>query len=139
MKVLSILLIEDDLLIGMLVAEMLEGMGHHVCAIAATEADAVTAGARYRPDLIVADARLGDESGVSAVAEILRTRFVPHLFVTGNVAGVKALRPDAVILEKPFREAALTRAIQRALDIPATGSAGGRNLTAIGRSEGVAT
>ena len=51
--------VEDDLMIGMLLAEMLEAMGHDVCAIEATEADAVTAVAQYRPDLMIVDAWLG--------------------------------------------------------------------------------
>ena len=107
-------------MIGMLLAEMLEEMGHDVCAIEATEAAAVTAAARYRPDLIIADARIGDGSGISAVEKILRTGFVPHMFASGNISKVKALRPDAVVLEKPFGETELTRAIQHALDIAAT-------------------
>jgi DNA-binding response OmpR family regulator len=139
MKALRVLLVEDDQLIGMLLADMLESMGYDVCAVAATEADAATAGAQHRPDLIIADARLGDGSGVSAIEEILRAGFVPHLFMTGNISTVKALRPDAVVLEKPFREAELTRAIQHALDVAATAIAGGNGVTRIGLSESVAT
>jgi DNA-binding response OmpR family regulator len=113
---------EDDPLIGILLAELLEEKGYDVCAIAATAADGVTAAAQYRPDLVIADARLGDESGISAIEEILRTGFVPHLFMTGNISRVKALRPDVVVLEKPFHTAEFMLAIQRALDIAATPS-----------------
>ncbi len=115
MTALRILVVEDDALIGMLLAEMLEGMGHHVSPVAATEADAVTAAARYRPDLMIVDARLGAGSGISAVEEILRNGPVPHVFVSGDTSRIQALRPDAVVLQKPFREAALVQAIQRAL------------------------
>jgi DNA-binding response OmpR family regulator len=120
MKACRVLIMEDDPLIGMLVAQLLEEMGYDVCAIAATAADGVTAAAQYRPDLVIADARLGDGSGISAIEEILRTGFVPHLFMTGNISRVKVLRPDAVVLEKPFYTAELMLAIQRALDIAAT-------------------
>jgi DNA-binding response OmpR family regulator len=41
MKALSVLIVEDDAMIGMLLAEMLGEMGYDVCAIAATEEDAV--------------------------------------------------------------------------------------------------
>ena len=122
MKTCRVLIMEDDPLIGMLVAELLEEMGYDVCAIAATAADGVTAAAQYRPDLVIADVRLGDGIGISAIEEILRTGFVPHLFMTGNISRVKALRPDAVVLEKPFHTAELMLAIQRALDIAATPS-----------------
>ena len=72
MKALRVLVIEDDALIAMLLTEMLAGMGHDVCATAATEAEAVSAATRYDPDLMIVDAGLGRGSGVSAVEEILR-------------------------------------------------------------------
>jgi two-component system, response regulator PdtaR len=122
MQALRVLVVEDDPMIGILLAEMLEGMGHDVCAIETTEAAAVSAASEYRPGLMIVDARMGEGSGVSAVDKILRTRFVPHLFITGNISKISALRPDAVVLEKPFREPELARAIQRAIDLAATPS-----------------
>jgi DNA-binding response OmpR family regulator len=119
MKALRVLLAEDDDLIGVLLADILREMGHEVCAVEGTMGAAVIAAARYKPDLMIVDARLGDGSGVSAVEEILRVGFVPHLFMSGNIAPVRARRPDAVVLEKPFREAELMHAIQRALDVMA--------------------
>jgi two-component system, response regulator PdtaR len=116
MKALRVLIVEDDALIGMLLAEMLAGMGHEVCAIETTEASAVTDAIRCRPDLIIADVQLGDGSGVSAVAEIRRTRPVPHVFVSGDISRINAIDPNAVVLKKPFREADLGQGIQRALD-----------------------
>jgi CheY-like chemotaxis protein len=122
MQALRVLVVEDDPMIGILLAEMLEGMGHDVCAIETTEAAAVSAASEYRPGLMIVDARMGEGSGVSAVDKILRTRFVPHLFITGNISKISALRPDAVVLEKPFREPELARAFQRAIDLAATPS-----------------
>jgi CheY-like chemotaxis protein len=117
MSALRVLVVEDDVLIGMLLAEMLVGMGHDVCAIAATEQNAVSAEARCRPDLMIVDVRLGDGSGVSAVDEIHRTRLVPHIFVSGDLNKVHALRPAAVMIQKPYREVDLARVIQRALAV----------------------
>jgi two-component system, response regulator PdtaR len=122
MKALRILVVEDDALIGMLVADVLTEMGHEVCAIAATEATAVTAALRCNPDLMIVDARLGKGSGVSAVEKILRTGFVPHVFVSGDISSVRARRPDAVLIQKPFREPELARAIRRALAARPEGS-----------------
>ncbi len=115
MTALRIMVVEDEAVVAMLLAEVLAGMGHDVCAVEATEADAVAAAIRSKPDLIVVDARLGEGSGVSAVEEILCSGFVPHVFVTGDALRVQALRPAAVVIQKPFREADLARAIQRAL------------------------
>ena len=115
MKVLRILVVEDDAMIALLLAEMFAAMGHDVCAIEATEAGAVAAAVQCRPDLMIVDARLGDESGISAMEEILHTGFVPHVFISADISTVRALKPDAVAIQKPFDESDLVRAIQRAL------------------------
>jgi two-component system, response regulator PdtaR len=112
---IRILIVEDDALIAVLFGKLLEDMGYDVCAIEPSEVLAVAAAARCRPDLMLVDAWLGDGSGVSAVQQILRSRFVPHVFVTGDASALKAVRPDAVTLSKPFREADLSLAIERAL------------------------
>jgi two-component system, response regulator PdtaR len=118
MKALRVLVVEDEMLIGMLLADMLGAMGYDVCAVEATEADAVAAAARYRPDLMIVDAGLRDGSGVSAVDEILSTGWIPHVFVSGETSKISAQRPGAIVIQKPFRDADLNRAIQRALDAP---------------------
>jgi two-component system, response regulator PdtaR len=119
MTALRVLVVEDDAIIGALLAEMLEGMGHDVCAVEATEADAVTAAARWRPDLMIVDVRLGEGSGVSAVDEIHRAGPIPHVFVSADISGLHTLRPGAAMIQKPYREADLARVIRRALDAPA--------------------
>jgi CheY-like chemotaxis protein len=113
MRSLRVLVVEDEAIIGMLLAEVLSGRGHEVCGIAATETEAIALAAQYRPDVLIVDAGLRDGSGVSAVAQILRVKFIPHIFITGDLAGVRALRPDATVLEKPFLESDLVRAIGR--------------------------
>jgi len=120
MSALRILVVEDDAMIGMMLTEMLEEMGHDVCSIEATEAEAISAADRCRPDLMIVDVLLGAGNGVSAVTEILRAGPVPHLFVSGDISKIQALRPGAVAIQKPYRESDLARAIQLALDAPAT-------------------
>jgi CheY-like chemotaxis protein len=115
MKALRVLVIEDDALIAMLLSELLAGMGHDVCATAATEAEAVRAATRCRPDLMIVDAGLGRGSGVSAVEEILRAGPLAHVFISGDAETVRMRKPDAVVLRKPFRYVDLVRAIDAAL------------------------
>jgi two-component system, response regulator PdtaR len=115
MKALRVLVIEDDALIAMLLAELLAGMGHEVCATAATEAEAVIAATSYGPDLMIVDASLGQGSGVSAVEEILRAGPLAHVFVSGDAERVRLRKSDAIVVRKPFREAELARAIDLAL------------------------
>jgi two-component system, response regulator PdtaR len=115
MKALRTLVIEDDVIIGGLLAETLEGLGHTVCAVESNVANAVAAASRWRPDLMIVDVGLGEASGIAAVKEILRSRFVPHVFVTGETVRGMPLGPDAVVIQKPFRVSDLDQAIQRAL------------------------
>jgi CheY-like chemotaxis protein len=110
-----VLVVEDDAFIAMLYGDLLAEIGHTICAIETTEAGAVAAAARHKPDLMIVDAGLRDGNGLSAVTEILRSGFVPHVFVTGDERTVQASLPDAVVLQKPFRDPDLARAIQRAL------------------------
>ena len=121
MKALHTLVVEDDVIMGGLFAETLESLGHAVCAVESNVADAVAAASHWRPDLMIVDVGLGEASGVAAVKEILRNRFVPHVFVTGDAARGMPLSPDTVLIQKPFRVSDLERAIQRAL---ATNGAG---------------
>lgn len=115
MKALRVLVIEDDAVIAMLLAELLAGMGHKVCATAATEAEAVMAATRHRPDLMIVDAGLRGGSGISAVEEILRAGPVAHFFLSGDPERVQLRKPDAVVLRKPFRQAELAKAIETML------------------------
>ncbi len=115
MTALRVLVVEDDAMIGVLLGEILEGMGYDVCGIEATEADAVTAAARCRPDLMIVDVQLGEGSGISAVDTIHRAGPVPHVFVTGDISRIRTLRPGSFAIQKPYREAELALVIQRAL------------------------
>jgi CheY-like chemotaxis protein len=109
---LRVLLAEDDAIVAMLLAELLGSLGHEVCAIEATEAELVYAARRTRPDLMIVDAQLGAGSGITGVEAVLGERQVAHMFMSG---GPVAAPPGTVVLEKPFSDGDLVRAIDRAL------------------------
>ncbi|AMJ59667.1 histidine kinase [Bosea sp. PAMC 26642] len=115
MMKLRVLVIEDEPIIATLLAEVLMELGHVVSGVAATEAEAILAVSRCRPDLMIVDARLRQGSGVAAVSDILKDGFIPHVFVSGDRLTRAALSPDAIVLQKPFQEPDLVRAIARAL------------------------
>ncbi|WP_294532719.1 response regulator [uncultured Rhodoblastus sp.] len=116
MKSLRILVVEDDALVAAVLAELLEIQGHCVCAIVATEADAVAAALKLSPEMLIVDVRLRMGCGLGAVDRIQGRRLVAHVFVCGDASGVRALRPGATVIQKPYLEQDLTLALQRALD-----------------------
>jgi two-component system, response regulator PdtaR len=122
MAAISILIVEDDRFISRLLAEMLREMGHAVCAIAATEEEAVAEAVRHKPDLMIVDQHLRVGTGMSAVERISRIRPVPHIFLSG--APMQPRQATATVLLKQFREEDLARAIERMVhgsDAPASG------------------
>jgi CheY-like chemotaxis protein len=115
MKALRTLVVEDDAILGELLAKTLESLGHAVCAVETNVAKAVAAASHWRPDLMIVDVGLGEANGLLAVKEILRSRFTPHVFVTSYAARGMPLDPDTILIQKPFRVSDLEQAIQRAL------------------------
>jgi CheY-like chemotaxis protein len=111
MKRLRILVVEDNAIIGMLLAEMLTTMGHLVCGVEATEAGAIEAAARWRPDLMIVDAELQEGNGAQAIKAILSSGPMPHVFMSG--AATRIGGSDGTVLQKPFGERELVRAIER--------------------------
>lgn len=111
MTALSVLLVEDDAMIGIVLTEMLEDMGYAVCGVAATEDDAVTEAARCKPGLMIVDLHLQEGDGVSAMDRILKTGPMPCIFVSGTPEPVT--RPNATVLMKPFAGRELIQAIHQ--------------------------
>jgi two-component system, response regulator PdtaR len=112
---LTVLVVEDDAIIGMLLAEMLQEMGYEVCAVAATEDDAVAYAEQFKPGLMIVDEHLGAGSGLSAVKRILRNGPVPCVFISG--APLPLEMSGTNVLQKPFVEEDLVRAIQQVVSV----------------------
>jgi DNA-binding response OmpR family regulator len=115
MKPLRVLVVEDDLMIGPLLVELLEELGHVVCSVEVDAAAAVAAARRCHPDLMIVDVGLGEVSGIAAVKEIVEEGFVPHVFVTGDILSGLSLGTDAVLIQKPYRGTDLIAAIELAI------------------------
>jgi CheY-like chemotaxis protein len=115
MEGLRILIVEDDVTVGPLLAEILEDLGHVVCAVEIDVGDAVPASARWRPDLMIVDVGLGEVRGAAEIAKILRDGSLPCVFVTDDILRVPSRVPGAVLIRKPFRAPDIVAAIHRAM------------------------
>lgn len=113
-----VLVIEDEAIIALDVADIVRNAGHEVVGIAATEKAAVELARKHSPHLVLADIQLrGADSGISAVNEIMRTMTVPVIFVTGfpeRLLTGKRVEP-AFVISKPFDPDLLRAAIAQAL------------------------
>ncbi len=63
MKVPRVLVVEDEPMIALLLAELLTSLGWDVCAIESCEAGAVNAAAQLNPDLMMSMADLATGAG----------------------------------------------------------------------------
>lgn len=108
---LRVLVIEDEVIIGMLLAQVLAGMGHEVISVEGTEEGAVSAAARVRPGLILVDEHLRAGSGHGAIERILHDGFIPHVWMSGGRGCRISMTAGVAELQKPFTEQSLGLAI----------------------------
>ena len=108
------LIIEDELLVALALQAMLSELGFRSFSFASTEFQALEQAQLHCPDLLTVDVNLLAGDGAQAVDEIVQACGPrPVIYVTG-MPGAVLDRPDAVIVEKPIRPAALAAAVNKA-------------------------
>ena len=112
-KQAKLLVVEDDVLIRMLLADMLGEIGYTVAAEAGSVDEALEATRKADFDLAILDADLEGRS-VSPVADALVARDIGFVFVTGSDHGLFGYR-DRPTLKKPFQIDALKRCCKTVL------------------------
>ncbi|MFN4090127.1 MAG: response regulator [Alphaproteobacteria bacterium] len=116
-----ILVVEDELLVGLDIACMLEERGYEVVDVVDSGARALDTAARERPDLVLMDITIrGTMDGVQTAQAIHdRSGDVPVVFVTSYTEGPLRERAEAThpagYVTKPFSPPELERAVRRAL------------------------
>ncbi|MGQ0532994.1 MAG: response regulator [Caulobacteraceae bacterium] len=113
-KLPTILVVEDDALIAMELAERLTSMGHAVLGPAHSLSEAKALIRRQRPDAALLDANLAGQSSVGLGVE-LAGKGVPVAFCTGydHVKDAPPELANAPVLTKPVSDADLKAAIDK--------------------------
>jgi len=114
----SILIVEDEPLIAMMLEDFLESLGHKVLGVARTHKEALELAKSKRPGLILADIQLADgSSGLDAVNELLSSFEVPVIFITAYPERfLTGERPEpAYLVTKPYQPAMVSAVISQAL------------------------
>ena len=119
-----VMIIEDEAIIAMDISAIVSEMGHAVTGIARTRTEAVRLAASNRPDLILADILLADNSsGIDAVNDILgQFDDIPVIFITAFPERLlTGKRPEpAFLITKPFSEAQVRSAVSQAMFFAST-------------------
>ena len=112
---LRVLLAEDEFVVRIMLAEMLEEMGFTIVGPAATVEQAATLCETGGIDLALLDVNLNNEE-IFPVADTLRRMSVPIIFSTGYaMAGLPDNWIGAVLLQKPYGQDDLNAAIRTLL------------------------
>jgi len=120
----KVMVIEDEPLIAMDIRNIVEDLGHSVTGVARTLREAVGLGEHARPDLILADIQLADNSsGIDAVNVLLsRIGAIPVVFITAFpdrlLTGEKP--EPAFLITKPFTAEQVRSAVSQAIFFAST-------------------
>lgn len=110
-----ILIVEDETMIRMLLADMLEELGYTIAGEAGRIDDALAVANDAEFDLAILDVNLNGDP-ITPVAEILAARGLPFVFATGyGVRGLPEGFRDRPTLYKPFQIDALKATMESAL------------------------
>jgi DNA-binding NtrC family response regulator len=108
-----VLIVEDEAMIRMMLADMLADIGHDVAAEAATLAEARRCAEETDFDFAILDVNLNGEQ-IFPVVDIIGRRNLPFLLSTGYGAnGLPEAYRSAPVLQKPFELDRLRAAIDK--------------------------
>jgi CheY-like chemotaxis protein len=111
----SVFLVEDEVMIRMMVADMLEELGYSVAAETGEINEAVRLAASTEFDIAILDVNVNGKV-ISPVAEVIRIRGRPFIFATGYGAqGLPEEYRDRPTLQKPFQMETLAQVIASTL------------------------
>ena len=109
-----VLVVEDEVLVGMLLEEMLHELGYELAALSTHLDEALSLARTAEFDVALLDINLNGQHSFP-VADVIRARGLPFLFATGygsRILGVPYR--DVPILQKPFSLDELRRTLERA-------------------------
>ena len=107
------LVVEDEMMVAMYIEDLLSDLGFEVACIATGLEQALPLARDAEFDFAVLDINLAGQLSFPVADELLR-RGIPFLFASGYGSNVSRDRhPDAVRIQKPFRQRELASAIAR--------------------------
>lgn len=111
-RCLRLLIVEDEIPLAQAIREVVEDLGHSVCALAHTEADALALATEHRPDAALMDVRLGmGGDGIAAARRLHSALGIRSIYLSGyadhaTMGRITETYPLGVV-HKPFSAAQL--------------------------------
>lgn len=111
----SVFIVEDESMIRMMMADMLEELGYVIAAETGEIDEAIQLAQSANFDFAILDVNVNDKV-ISPVAKLIQARNRPFIFATGyDSSGLPPEYRDHPVLQKPFQIEALAKIIDIAL------------------------
>src|SRR5712671_1001648 len=111
----SVFLVEDEVMIRMMVADMLEELGYRIAAEAGEINEAIKLAQSTDFDFAILDVNVNGKV-ITPVAELINARNRPFIFATGyGSSGLPEEYRDRPALQKPFQLETLAQVISNTL------------------------
>ncbi len=111
----AVLIVEDEAMIRMMVADMLGDLGYPIAAETGDIDDAMTLARTATYDVAILDVNVNGKL-ISPVADIIAARPRPFVFVTGyGTQGLPQNYRDRPVLQKPFQMETLASILETVL------------------------
>jgi CheY-like chemotaxis protein len=111
----SVFLVEDEVMIRMMVADMLEELGYSLAAEAGEINEAIRLAGSTEFDIAILDVNVNGKV-ISPVAEVIQSRNRPFVFATGYGAqGLPEEFRNRPTLQKPFQMETLAQVLSSTL------------------------
>ena len=111
----SVFLVEDEIMIRMMVADMLDELGYIITAETGEIDEAIQLAQSAKFDLAILDVNVNGKV-ISPVAVLIQARNRPFIFATGyGSSGLPPEYRDHPVLQKPFQIETLAKMIDIAL------------------------
>ncbi len=111
----AVLIVEDEAMIRMMVADMLGDLGYPIAAETGDIDDAMTLARTAAFDVAILDVNVNGKL-ISPVADIIAARPRPFVFVTGyGTQGLPQNYRDRPVLQKPFQMETLANILESVL------------------------
>ncbi|RDC60471.1 hypothetical protein HME9302_01678 [Alteripontixanthobacter maritimus] len=110
-----IFIVEDEFLVAFEMADLLEDLGFNVVGPSVHLADAMEKARTAKIDAAFLDVNLGEDKTSKPVADILRERKIPFVFVTAYDRNeISFLMSDDQVLKKPITSERLLSTLRKA-------------------------